>query len=122
MGKDPFWGDREPVIDGRSNGCCYDREDKCIHCRACIAAPHKPTCRHRDEPTDECDATSGWGGKERVQAFIELRGHEGLELVRRAVETLQASGFDVAGRSVPVFRKGDGPPEWIGLVSLPERA
>ncbi|MFU8873223.1 hypothetical protein [Micromonospora sp. SL4-19] len=127
MGKSAIQSGKRAAVECKPGGHCYDGENRCVHCREHIADPHQPDCPHADEPDvepleepdDECDARPA--EPERVQAFIELRGHGGLELVRRAVETLQEAGFDVAGQSVNVFRKGDGLPEWIGVVTLPER-
>ncbi|TDB80940.1 hypothetical protein [Micromonospora sp. KC721] len=127
MGKRTIQAGRRAVVECKPYGSCYDDEDRCIHCGNHIGDPdlHGPGCLHGDEPGDECDARptheESVGEPERVQAYIELRGHGGVELVRRAVETLLDNGFNVAGRSVQVFRAGDGLPEWIGVVTLPDR-
>ncbi|BCJ61597.1 hypothetical protein [Micromonospora endophytica] len=112
------------VAECGPNGACYDGEDRCVHCREHIADPHAPRCVHAGEPADECDARP----MVVSQAVIELRSEDnGVEEMRRAVEVLLREGFDVRGPAVAVHRKSDADPaqgwgEWIGVVTVPQRA
>lgn len=101
---------------------CLDENDCCKHCGAHFADPCAPGCRHgQEEPEDECDVRPA--EDERYQAFVQFRGHDGVQVMVAAVETLQRHGFEIDGRTVQVFRKGDHSlPEWVGVVTLPKRA